>query len=309
MARATDNPYNPAGGIHVGATGRIWSATLDNIAQHGMAFYPDAAGAVPFILLCRGGAEGSNSSLGDGRCQGNHVGTPVICTTGHSAMSVWDDSAGGGPTGYVTIIPDLREGNGGATGAAGAGDDEFGGADVMDTMQAWSIGLDLYSSRMDMSQTVIWGESRGAVNGLAAMANGITPDVCVLRSPLLDIRDWDNMDTATRATVLAPIPGFAGLSTTDEDDLNQADKNLLEARSPMRWVDKLPTTTKYLLVWGEDDTTIPEVWIDRFARKLRERGAFVQVVKVPEFGHSFDSSIGTERAYYSIRRFLAAQFS
>lgn len=320
MGILTHSDYNPTpttGALHSGVTAKVWTGDLDGVTQYGVAAYPTAAGAVPYLMICRGGTDGSNSSLSKARVEGNAAASPQsngvdICPTGLAAPPSWDDSAAGGPSGYVVNLPDLREGNGGATESAGSGTDELGGADLEDTAQAWWAALELYSSRMNMGKTGMWGESRGAINALGAMAyKGITPTVCVLRAPLLNIYDWDAMTTATRTSVIAPLDelGFGGASTDTRAELSASDVAMLKKRSPNQYLDLLPTTTKYLVVWGEDDTTIPREWCEAFVAGMRARGAVASMAVIREGVHAITDTLASELTFFTIRRFLASELA
>lgn len=295
MARLTDGAYTPgSGSLHSGVTGREWSGDLDNITQYGLAFYRTTGGpSGPAIFYLRGG--GAASSYTDAKITGNSAAVGV-CEVGYSAPPVWDE--------YTVICPDMREGGGlWNGGTASSGTDEFGGADVEDVLQIYAA----FGERYDTgdSQRVLWGDSRGGMMAGLAMARGLAPDVCILRSPLLDVADWDSFSDATRSTILADIPGFAGANTDTFAQLSTEDQQKLIARSVNRKTSLLPTTTKYLVVWGEDDDTIPRSQCETFVRLMRARGATVEMQVVREFGHSIGATVGSEVAFLAIKNFLA----
>lgn len=304
MGILTASPYSPlTGSVHgAGATtAQEWTGAVDNLTQYGLAFYKTTGGpAGPIILYLRGG--GAGSSYIDGRIIGNQE-SVTICETGYSAPAVWDLSADGGPAAFTTVCPDMREGGGlWNLGTASSGTDEFGGADVEDVLQVYTACEELYAT--GDPQRVLWGDSRGGMMAGLALARGLAPDVCILRSPLLDVADYDAFDDATRAIIIADIPGFAGANTDKWSELNQSDQRLLKARSVNLKTDLLPTTTKYLVVWGEDDTTIPRSQCETFVGRMRERGAEVEFRVIREFGHTIENTPGTELAFLAIRNFL-----
>jgi len=305
MGILTASTYSPAAGaVHgtTNTTAQEWTGDIDNITQYGLAFYTTSGGpAGPLIIMLRGG--GAGGSITDNKVIGNQ-GAVGICETGYSAPVLWDDSSAGGPSTYTVVMPDYREGGGSWNGGtASSGTDEFGGADVEDVIQIYSAALELYDT--GDSQRVIWGDSRGGMMAGLAMARGLTPDVCILRSPLLDTADYDAFDDATRATIIADIPGFAGANTDTWSELSSRDQELLKARSVNSKLDQLPTTTKYLVVWGEDDTTIPRNQCETFVAGMRKRGAEVEFQVIREFAHAISPSTGTELAYLACRKFLA----
>ena len=316
MSILATSTYTPlSGSLHAGVTGQEWTGDLDNVTQYGLLFTPTAAGTYPYILYSRGGTDGANSSLSDAKIQGN----AGSITAGHipfgvCAPAAWDDSSltPAGPAGYVVNCPDLREGGGPWNGGtAGSGVDELGGGDLKDTLQAWAAGAEM-TAKANMSKTCMWGDSRGAINMLGAMAKyGLQPDVCVLRSPLLNIYDWDAMSQTAKASVLAPLDelGFTGADTDTRADLDDTSLRMLKERSPNLFLDELPTTTKYCVVWGEDDTTIPREWVLAFVTGMRARGAEVSYFEIPQFGHSIANSDGTNLAYLHIRRYLVKHLS
>jgi acetyl esterase/lipase len=295
MARLTDGTYSPlTGSLHSGVTGREWSGDIDNITQYGLAFYRTTGGpSGPVIVYIRGG--GAANSYTDAKVTGNSAAVGV-CEVGYSAPPVWDE--------YTVICPDMREGGGlWNGGTASSGTDEFGGADVEDILQIYTAFAERYAT--GDSQRVLWGDSRGGMMAGLALARGLTPDVCILRSPLLDVADYDAFDDSTRATIIADIPGFAGASTDKWSELNQSDQRLLKARSVNLKTDLLPTTTKYLVVWGEDDTTIPRSQCETFVARMRERGAVAEFQVIREFAHAIGANTGTELAFQGIKDFLA----
>ncbi len=295
MGILTDAAYTPASGsLHTGVTGRTWTGSIDNITQYGLAFYKTSGGpSGPIITYIRGG--GAGSSYTDAKITGNSAAVG-ICQVGYSAPPTWDE--------YTVVCPDLREGGGSWNGGtASSGTDEFGGADVEDVIQIYSAALELYDT--GDSQRVIWGDSRGGMMAGLAMARGLTPDVCILRSPLLDVADYDAFDDATRATIIADIPGFAGANTDTWSELSSRDQELLKARSVNSKLDQLPTTTKYLVVWGEDDTTIPRNQCETFVAGMRKRGAEVEFQVIREFAHAIGANTGTELAFLACKNFLA----
>jgi dipeptidyl aminopeptidase/acylaminoacyl peptidase len=152
------------------------------------------------------------------------------------------------------------------------------GEDVEDIIQTWSARLEL--SKANSEKTFAMGASAGCMRLLLAMAEGLRPDCCVLRAPLINLSDWEPNRNGHDA-----IPGFVGDGSTAWEDLTQADKNRLRARSPMQRTDELPIIP-YLIIYGEDDATVPRAWVDAFRDKMEARGAEVQVVVVPGGTHA-----------------------
>jgi hypothetical protein len=291
---------NPAGSIvAAGSEAKHLQYSSGGLAHWGVVLQPSGAGAVPFGIFCRGGKQGTDSQLTDAKILGDSNSSGVATFGTHTGLS-------GLGVDYCVVAPDYREGEGLRNGASasegtvGGGDgDNFGvkGEDIDDILTAWSARYEL--TKADDTKTFAYGSSAGCMRLLMAMEEGLRPDVCILRAPLMNIADWE----PNRNGHLA-IPDFEGDGDTAWEDLTRADKVRLTDRSPMQRMDKLPVIP-YLLIYGEDDTTVPRGWIHTFRDHMEARGAEVQVVIVPGGTHSLTAVSGDTTVVKS-RAVLAA---
>jgi predicted esterase len=311
MASFALSNYTPAAGtVATGVTGKQISVTIDGIAQQGLAFYPTAAptGKYASIIYVGGGMPG-DIDLTDAHVKGNLVGTTGVqpagdIGTGLSAMPLWDDSGAGGPEGYVVICPGLRGSAAGIwTGKAAAlGTDEFGGADLNDISQIASGPNDFTTASSE--NLAFFGSSSGAMRVLLTMAKlGKTPKCCVLRAPLIGLADWADVQLGGAST-----PGFSNPNETDHTKLTGRDWTLLRERTPLYMTDRLPIIP-YVLVRGDQDTTVPASWCEQFAEKMKARGATVDIVTCPGGAHALTGANPAQVAATAIRRFLAEHLS
>ena len=275
MSRFTLSSYAPStGSVSTGSLGFETTATFGTLAApytgYGLALLPSAAGTYPYVYFLRGGKTGADAQLTDdtvklvqglsGLAAGGRV---VHAWDGPEGGSNWNDNHGG---------------------AASGGVDGFGAdSDIRDWAKAYWAGLEM--SKADMARSVVYGASRGGMEALLMMAlEGIVPKCCILRSPMLHLADWSIVKHGHDA-----IPGFAGAGTEDFEDLSDADQALLQARDCMNYVNRLPVNIPYLLIWGDEDTTIPWEWIDEFEEVMSARGAEVRVCIIAGGGHSVAS--------------------
>ncbi len=262
------------------------NASIGGYAQTGVLIQPTGSGPFPFGIFCRGGKQGADSQLTDSKILGDS--TPAGASTfgTHIGLS-------GLGVNYTMICPDYREGAGLRADVDGsppvsAGTDNFGvsGEDVEDVLQWWSARYEL--TKANSAKTFAMGTSAGCMRLLLAMAEGLSPDVCILRAPFINLASWEPNRNGHAA-----IPDFEGDADTAWDDLTQADKNRLKSRSPMQRTDELPVIP-YLLIYGENDATVPRSWVNEFRDRMVARGAEVQVVIVPGGTHALAAqAVGT----------------
>ena len=308
MATFTLSAYSPAAGtVATNVTGTQIAATIDGIAQQGLAFYPTAVPSTPYpTIVYVGGGTPGNIDLTDAHVKGNLVGTTGVppagdIATGLSGMALWDDSATGGPAGYVVVCPALRESAAGIwTGKSVAlGTDNFGGDDDLEDV-AQMVNAQMDIARASSEKVALIGSSSGAMRVALTLAKkGKTPTCCILRAPLIEISDWKDVQHGRLS-----IPGFSNPNQDDPNKITHPDRILLRERSPNLMTDELPIIP-YLLVRGDQDTTIPAIWVQRFADRMRARGASVEVVTVPGGGHALTGANDAQVAATAMRRFLA----
>jgi len=115
---------------------------------------------------------------------------------------------------------------------------------------------------------------------LLAMSNGLPPDCAIIRAPLIGLSDWEPNRNGHAA-----IPNFEGDGDTPQGQLTVGDRQRLKSRSPLYMTDLLPVIP-YLVVYGEDDATVPRSWVNEFVRRMKARGADVQLCIIPGGDHN-----------------------
>jgi pimeloyl-ACP methyl ester carboxylesterase len=289
-----------SGVIAAGSAGFEITATINGIAQEGVRFEPTASGEYPMIFYCPGGAGGSRS-LDDSRIVGNTdgAGAPPAgdIHTGLSGWTQWGD-------GYSVISWVSRGAGQSFNGSAGTpsadGSDGFGDpdTDVDDLAQAYNAALNF--PKVDSKRTVLMGSSRGSMDALQMMIwKGITPDVCVLRAPLVKVEDWSEQQYGP-----ASIPGFSDPGMTDPALRTVADQIALTKRTPVYRLKELNKTTKILVVMGAADPTIPRSWGEDTVSMLTQLGLDAQLVLVPGGDHAMLTGATAQFAAKAMEEFV-----
>lgn len=286
-----------SGVLAAGADGFEITATINGIAQEGLRFEPTAAGEVPMIFYCPGGAGGSRS-LDDHKAVGNTdgAGAPPAgdLHTGLSGMTQWDG-------GYSVVAWVSRGSSTTFNGSVGtAGVDGFGDpdSDVDDLAQAYYASLNF--DKVDAKRTILLGSSRGAMDAMQMMIHkGITPDICILRAPLIKLEDWSEQQYGP-----ASIPGFSDPGMTDPDLRTLNDQKLLTARTPSYRVQDLPKTTKFLILIGSADPTIPRSWAEEAVALLTGHGIHAELVIVPGGDHAMLTGAAAQYAAQAQENFV-----
>ncbi len=136
------------------------------------------------------------------------------------------------------------------------GTDELGGKDLNDVLALYKLAENFSFTNMD-----IWGIegwSRGGMMTYLALKENpkwVIPKCAVLISPISDLT--------------ASLDFSAGLKNYF-DQIGMNSKKELEARSAIKWVDKLPKQTNYLLIHGNGDDIIPVQQTLDIAKKFSE---------------------------------------
>lgn len=304
MTKFPRTAYTPPNILADGSTGELVTMTLDGHLQHGLSFRPAAGTGYPYVQYNRGGTTGSDVSLTDAHAIGNAnsvTGLPPAgeIPTGLSGMATWDDNLIGGPSGYSVFCPAFRgvDANVWANKPVSGGVDEFGGADVQDVVQAWGARHEFAEARSD--RTCMFGISSGAMRTLLAMQQGVEPTCCVLRAPMIGIRDWGSARLGHAA-----IPNFGGTAESSFAQLDNRDRASLLARSPLHHTELLPVIP-YLLIIGAKDLLIPRIWVTRFQELMRKRGASVDIAIIPEADHAMTAAAHADAAARAARYFMA----
>jgi dipeptidyl aminopeptidase/acylaminoacyl peptidase len=190
----------------------------DDLRIVGFLAYPKAASAVgarlPCVLFNRGG----NRDFG--------AITTKSFLTRAKRVTDW---------GYVLFASNYR-------GSPGSdGDDQFGGSDVNDVINA--LGVFDHLPFADRERIGMWGHSRGGMMTYIALTKTDRVKAAVIGAGSADLARWislrPEMDTEVAAQL---IPSWA----TDR-------VKAIEARSAVRFVDRLPANVPILLVHGTAD--------------------------------------------------------
>lgn len=175
---------------------------------------PGGTARLPCILFNRGG----NRDFG--------AITPERFTRMAARVTDW---------GYVLFASNYR----GSPGSEGQ--DEFGGSDVDDVVNALRIFDQLAFA--DPQRIGMWGHSRGGMMTYLALTRTDRIKAAVIGAGMADFQRMVTLRPEMDSGVAAEcIPGWA----TDR-------AAAIEARSAVRWADRLPATTPILLIHGTAD--------------------------------------------------------
>jgi dipeptidyl aminopeptidase/acylaminoacyl peptidase len=201
----------------------------DGLAVTGYLALPRAGDALPGLIFCRGG----NREFG--------------AMDDRRAAAVLAPLAG---RGYAVVAPQYR-GNGG-----GEGREEFGGADLAEVLHCIPLLESL--DRVDADRLGIYGWSRGGLMTYLALASSDRFRAAVVGAGLADSFDTVERRPAMETEVYAQlVPDW---STTREA--------ALEARSPVRWAERLCPTTPILILHGSADWRVDPGQALRMAEAL-----------------------------------------
>lgn len=276
-----------------------------SLTTYGLRAFPTTlSGNYPRIMFVRGGTTGDDNALSD------------------TLWDFMDDFAAFGDStldagdGYFVYAPLLRGGNAQYTGGSDSdGTDEWCGADLWDLANWWSTAKETGVSDADTygagHSGGIVGMSAGAARVTCALAqNKIQADAVILRSPLIDIRKWDEFkampanDASTQDTLTAMIPSWTSESGTDWAGLTSYEQNQLQARSVVNFIDQLPKDTKYLIQVAEEDGTIPFDGVKACADKMVDKGLKVDLDIITEANHGFTTTDDKGASSASMRKFF-----
>lgn len=161
--------------------------------------------------------------------------------------------------------------------------------------------LDDYAHTVDYLAALDWVDADrlavmgGSYGGFAALS-------CLTRLPDrwaagVSICGPSNLETLARAS---PPTWKTFVATTLGDP--DADGELLEQRSPIRYIDRL--TAPLCVVQGAQDPRVPQSESDRVVDRLRDRGVDVSYLVFDDEGHGFTKRDNEISAYTQICAFL-----
>jgi dipeptidyl aminopeptidase/acylaminoacyl peptidase len=140
--------------------------------------------------------------------------------------------------GYVLFASNYR----GAPGSEGK--DEFGGADVADVVNA--IDVFDHLAFADRDRIGMWGHSRGGLMTYLALTKSERIRAAVIGAGVTDMERWIKLRPEMESDVAAQlVPDWAAQRA-----------NAIAARSPVRFVDRLPMNVPILLVHGTADKRV-----------------------------------------------------
>ena len=300
--------YAPAGGtgefasgvLAAGSAGFKITAAINGIAQEGLRFEPTAAGEYPMIFVCPGGAGGVRS-MDDDQAVGNTdgAGAPPVgdIHTGLAGWTQWGD--GYSVIGWVSrgaaVSFNGSVGTPSADGSDGFGDPD---ADVDDLAQAYNASLDF--DKVDSKRTILVGSSRGAMDAMQMVVEkGITPDVLVLRAPMIKIEDWSEKQYGP-----ASIPGFSDPGMTDPLQRTANDQIALNKRTPFYRIYDFPKTIKVLVEISVGDTVIPRSWAEDAVASFNRNGIHAELIVVPGGDHAMATGAPAQFAARGMNEFV-----
>ncbi len=230
---------------------------LERLAIHGISYVSDdlairgftvapAAGSspLPVIIYSRGG-NGNYGAINDDQ------------------LTKW--LAPIADMGYLVVASQYR----GAGGSEGF--DTFGGDDVHDVVNV--LGILDQLPRADSSRVGIYGNSRGGMMALLALAQTDRFSAAVIDSAVSDSIDWLAERPTMESVFVERIPGY-------QDDPSRA----LYQRSPARWVERL-ADTPILILHGEADQRVPYQQAVKLADALKRAGRTVKLELYPGATH------------------------
>lgn len=276
-----------------------------NITTYGLRAFPTTlSGNLPRIMFVRGGTTGASNALDNDLWDF----MDDFAAFGDSTLDAGD--------GYMVYAPVLRGGIAQYTsGGTSGGTDEWCGADLWDLANWWSTAKETGVTDADTygagSSGGICGMSSGAIRVMSALAqNKVQADAVILRSPLIDIRSWDEFkamaanDAATQDTLTAMIPNWTSASGTDYADLTSYEQNQLQARSVANFIDQLPKDTRYLFQVAEEDATIPFDGVKAVVDKMVDKGFKVDMDLFTAANHGFSTTNDEAASSASVRKFF-----
>lgn len=210
----------------------------DGLRVKGYLATPRKGGRLPCVIFNRGGNR-SFGALDD---------ATALLALGRLAS--W---------GYVVAASQYRGNEG------GEGREEFGGADVNDVLNL--IPLLEKHPRADASLIGMLGVSRGGMMTYLALTRTERIAAAIVVGGLSDLLDAGRRRPDMESVYAALVPGYPEEGTGG-----------LEARSAIRWVEKLPRTTPLLLQHGAADDRVHSAQVLAMAGRLIETGHKVRLV-------------------------------
>lgn len=223
----------------------------DGLRIKGFRVAPRGDGPFPCVIVNRGGNR-DFSAIG-----------PLVVVNLLCRIASW---------GYLVVASQYRGGGG------SEGKDEFGGADMADVMNLFSL-LDR-DPAADPDRIGMYGGSRGGMMTYLALARTDRVRAAVIRCGVSDLTNWTEDRKDMEAVYRDLIPGFG----TDSE-------NALKIRSAVHWPEKLCRTTPILIMQGAADWRVNPLSALRMGEALfRERHPF-RLVMIEGADHAMTECI------------------
>jgi dipeptidyl aminopeptidase/acylaminoacyl peptidase len=204
--------------------------------------------------------------------------------------------------GFLTLSPDFR---------SHAGSDDapniFRAGHVIDTLNLIPLALALPEARP--GKLLMWGHSNGGAITAKAIAVSEQIAAALIYAPASSNIEQDYLFRAERWARRAGNPPGRRSGVIDrlelEFPLTPAEAPDLYARlSPLNYAQYV--TARTLIVWGDQDETVPRPWPEDLANALRAAGNDVTFVVYPGQPHSFDATGNAQYLPQMVEFFNAA---
>ena len=237
----------------------------DSLKVKGFLLTPEKPGKYPFIIYNRGGSLEFGS-----------------LTSSHASIGL-GELARLASEGYIIAASQYR-GNGG-----GEGQEEYGGSDINDVLNL--IPVLAHVPGADTSRLGMFGWSRGGMTSFLTLKKTNRIKALAVGGPSTDI---------TRSVVDRPellkwwkafVPG-----------INENQDEVLKVRSPVFWVDELPTNVPVLMLQGNKDKSLLPGSTLRFALQLDKYKIPYRLIMFEDGTHSLSQY--REEVFFQITRWF-----
>jgi dipeptidyl aminopeptidase/acylaminoacyl peptidase len=264
-----------------GFTRYLFAYQSDGLRITGMLNRPRGDGPFPVVIL-------------------NHGYYPLdVYQTGNGSRLAADYLAA---RGFLTLSPDFR---------SHAGSDDapniFRAGHVIDTLNLIPLAQALPEARP--GKLLMWGHSNGGAITAKAIAVSEQIAAVLIYAPASSNIEQDYQFRAERWARRAGNPPGRRSGVIDrleiEFPVTPAEAPDLYARlSPLNYAQYV--TARTLIVWGDQDETVPRNWPEDLANALRAAGKDVTFVVYPGQPHSFDAAGNAQYLPQMVEFFTAA---
>jgi dipeptidyl aminopeptidase/acylaminoacyl peptidase len=198
--------------------------------------------------------------------------------------------------GYAVLMPNFRGSTGYGKKFLDAGNGEWGRK--MQDDVTWGVKYLVAEGIADPKRVGILGASYGGYATLAGVT--FTPDVYAAAVDIVGPSDLPSL--------LESIPPYWEaqrkiLYSRVADPTTPDGRTLLEAESPLRYVDKIKTPL--MVVQGANDPRVNRSQAEEIVIALRDRGYPVEYLMAPDEGHGFQRPVNNMACFMAAEIFLA----